>query len=282
MLAESGSPENDSTVSGLAAASVTHAAIEIDWVSLSHAFESGSAGTHFFLDGLTGKVIAVTEEALRYAETSPYVPMPEWMQNAVWQAGQVREECGKRYHTIPMADTTDEYRDMESFIPTVDNSKLQGELWRVIRGAGAFRRFRDVLAAHPDERTRWLAYKDNRVQTRINEWLANIGLTPANPRLPAPVPGGNGDEPSNPDAERQELIEELTLLLLYLSSWQEPPSSENDTTPGAHKAWKGFTYATLNALEDHGLIHQSRKARSVTLTEEGLALARELEMRFRP
>lgn len=88
----------------------------------------------------------------------------------------------------------------------------------------------------------------------------------------------NSDERSGQDLEKQELIEELTLLLLFLSSWEEKigPSA------GLHKAWKGFTYSTLNTLEDRGLIHQSRRARSVTLTEEGLALAHELAQRLKP
>lgn len=80
------------------------------------------------------------------------------------------------------------------------------------------------------------------------------------------------------DAEKQELIEELTLVLLYLSSWEEKSGPSN----GLRKAWKGHTFSTLNTLEDRGLIHQSHRARSLTLTEEGLALARELEQRFKP
>ncbi len=88
----------------------------------------------------------------------------------------------------------------------------------------------------------------------------------------------NTDEPSEQDLEQQELIEELTLLLLFLSSWEE----KNGPSTGLRKAWKGFTYSTLNALEDRGLIHQSRRARSVTLSEEGLALAHELAQRLKP
>ncbi|HEY3288760.1 MAG TPA: DUF6429 family protein [Anaerolineae bacterium] len=79
------------------------------------------------------------------------------------------------------------------------------------------------------------------------------------------------------DAERQELIEELTLVLLYLSSWEEKNAGNT-----LRKAWKGYTFSTLNALEERGLIHQSHRAKSLTLTEEGVALALELEHRFKP
>ena len=190
-------------------------AIEIDWTGLSHSFESGSAETHFYLDRQTGRVVAVAEEALRYAETSPYVPMPEWMQNAAWEAAQVRDECGTRYIPIPQADTADEYHDMEAFISTVANARLQSELWRAIRGTGAFRRFRDCLVNHPTERQHWLAFKDARMLARMNDWLAGVGVEPANPRVPPGMSGADGEDGANPDAERQELIEELALLLLY-------------------------------------------------------------------
>jgi predicted transcriptional regulator len=48
------------------------------------------------------------------------------------------------------------------------------------------------------------------------------------------------------------------------------------------RAWKGYPFDVLNVLEDRGLIHQSRKAKSVMLTEEGVELARELEKRYKP
>ncbi len=167
---------------------------------------------------------------------------------------------------------------MEAYIVTVADRQLQGELWRAIRGSGAFRRFRDKLADHARERQEWQAFHHSRVVRRINEWLTDLDIHPANPLQPPTTGGLPVEGQSDPAAESQELIEELTLLLLYLSSWEE----QSGPSQGARKAWKGYTFTTLNGLEDRGLIHQSRKARSITLTEEGIALAREIEMRFRP
>lgn len=75
----------------------------------------------------------------------------------------------------------------------------------------------------------------------------------------------------------QEAIEELTLLLLYLTSWEE------DVIPGAltvHRAWKGFRFEVLDALEEQGDLNQSRRAKSVTLTKKGVQRAQALQARY--
>jgi hypothetical protein len=65
---------------------------------------------------------------------------------------------------------------MEAFIATVTSARLQERLGAAIRGRGAFRRFKDVLAAAPAERARWFAFKDQRVRQRVLAWLADEGI----------------------------------------------------------------------------------------------------------
>ncbi len=257
--------------------------VEIDWSDLSHAFESGSAEVRFYFDRQTGEVIPLTDEVLQYMESAPggaaiLGEPPDWMRESVEEAARILGDGEGRFLLVPPADTAEEYRDMEEFIATVGDPRLQGELWRAIRGSGAFRRFKDTLRDFTSERERWFAYHDGRTLERMNRWLAAQKIEPSNPMQPPTVPPSDGKEPADATAERQELIEELTLLLIYLSSWDE------QVAPGLaiRKAWKGYTFDTLNALEDRGLIHQSREAKSVALTEEGIHLARELEMRFKP
>lgn len=74
----------------------------------------------------------------------------------------------------------------------------------------------------------------------------------------------------------EEQIKELTLLLLYLNSWiEKEPYGE------FHRAWKGYDFDTLNALEDEHLIGGStHKAKSTYLTEEGLKKAKELMKKY--
>jgi hypothetical protein len=65
---------------------------------------------------------------------------------------------------------------MEEFIISVRDARLQGRLEVAIQGRGAFRRFKDVLAGHPQERERWFAFKDQQLRQRALEWLAEQGI----------------------------------------------------------------------------------------------------------
>jgi len=75
--------------------------------------------------------------------------------------------------------------------------------------------------------------------------------------------------------ERQ-IIEDLTLMLLYLTSWEEP--IYGDLT--VQRAWKGFRFEVLDALEEAGYLNQTRRAKSVTLTEAGIERARSLAIKY--
>ena len=68
---------------------------------------------------------------------------------------------------------------------------------------------------------------------------------------------------------------ELTLALLFLNRFREKVGQTS-----VWRAWKGFDFDTLDKLEEAGLISSSRTAKSVYLTDEGLAEARRLLNKF--
>jgi hypothetical protein len=70
----------------------------------------------------------------------------------------------------------------------------------------------------------------------------------------------------------QEQISKLTLLLIYLTSWEEKEFG----TP-VQRAWKGYDFDILDKLEEQGLIAKSTTAKSLYLTEQGIAVAKNLE-----
>lgn len=69
-----------------------------------------------------------------------------------------------------------------------------------------------------------------------------------------------------------EKTAKLTLLLIYLTSWDE-----KDLVSNMRRAWKSYDFETLDKLEEDGLISQSKTAKSVYLTEKGLNAARMLD-----
>ncbi len=76
-------------------------------------------------------------------------------------------------------------------------------------------------------------------------------------------------------------IGELTLLLMYLTSWEEEgfyyDEDDNLNKDAFKNTWKGYSFDAINELTDKGYLFPSKyKNKSVTLTKEGEKLAKEL------
>ncbi len=76
-------------------------------------------------------------------------------------------------------------------------------------------------------------------------------------------------------------IEELTLLLMYLTSWDEKGyvSDGNDgiKEQNVKTCYKGYNFDVINELTDKGYLYYSKHTnKSVTLTPNGERLAKEL------
>lgn len=70
-------------------------------------------------------------------------------------------------------------------------------------------------------------------------------------------------------------IEELTLLLLYLTSWKEEGLPEN-----IRRSWKGYSFDVLNHLIEQDYLSGSSKAKSIYLTEVGIEHAKQLVKKY--
>ena len=80
-------------------------------------------------------------------------------------------------------------------------------------------------------------------------------------------------------------IEELTLLLMYLTSWEEESFyyDENDNlNKGLLKnSWKGYSFDAINELTNKGYLYPAKYTnKSVTLTKKGMDLAEELIKKY--
>lgn len=248
--------------------------IEINWMELDAAFQSGSWEMRYYLDLETGDVVMVTDEIAGYLEDPPDWELSDWMKQAIEEARQVEAGYGTRYVQIPQADTHEDYRDMERFISTVRDSDLRDRLWQAIEGRGAFRYFKDVLAEHPSEREHWFAFKDRCIYERVSDWLESEDIEPTNPVESSTEPEPEPEIEESPSAGT--LLKKLTLLVIYLSSWEEQLAP--DLT--VRRAWKGYLFEVLDELEEKGYINQTRRAKSLTLTAEGVRRAQELEARY--
>ena len=75
-----------------------------------------------------------------------------------------------------------------------------------------------------------------------------------------------------------EILEELTLLMLFLTSFRDTRGfgKEEDMI----RSWKGYPFEFLNSLESKKFISQSRGAKSVVLTEDGIKKAEEIKEKY--
>lgn len=72
-----------------------------------------------------------------------------------------------------------------------------------------------------------------------------------------------------------EKIKELTLLLLYLTSWNE------SELPGEmRRSWKGYSFEVLDELTNKDLIRGSARSKSIYLTESGIKEAQMLAEKY--
>lgn len=73
-------------------------------------------------------------------------------------------------------------------------------------------------------------------------------------------------------------IKDLSLLLLYLSGWEE--DSRNDSGKKVFRAWNGYLFDVLNTLRDEGMILQYMNQKSVLLTAEGIEKAKTIKDKY--
>ena len=67
--------------------------------------------------------------------------------------------------------------------------------------------------------------------------------------------------------QRDEVIQDLTMALMFLTSWTERPGE-------LRRCWNGYDFDELNALSEQGFITGSRSAKAAYLTDEGVERVR--------
>lgn len=75
---------------------------------------------------------------------------------------------------------------------------------------------------------------------------------------------------------REEAIEELSLMLMYLTRFQD----HNEFHRYQEVSWKGYDFGTLDQLEEQGMLIQPRKSKCVYITEAGKERAKKLLAKY--
>lgn len=107
--------------------------------------ESQSDESSSFLNKKTDEVVLISDEELNAAEENePIEDFPDWQQDHVRIAKEIIAETGD-YISLPTKFDIDEYRVMERFCVSLENQEISDDLYGLISGSGAFRRFKDAI-----------------------------------------------------------------------------------------------------------------------------------------
>jgi hypothetical protein len=172
--------------------------VRVDMDELDTALDWGMSEWNHYLDLETGKVIGIDDETSRMLERlieemydeqdnqslsleellQQRNDIRDWQKESLLEADRVDREFGHRYISVEPDDPYQDYNDMDHLIATLEGEDLQDRLWRAIRGRGAFRRFKDLVARHPDVEEQRYAYKDARAKERLLRWLDAHDIEP--------------------------------------------------------------------------------------------------------
>jgi Uncharacterised protein family (UPF0158) len=119
-----------------------------------------------------GRVVTVDEFVMRAVEEGDEESLsglPDWQKEELEIARAMMDDAGERFVDAPDKFEFHEYRQMERFIGTLDNSEGADQLWQAIKGKGAFRYFKDT-AHRLGLLEEWYQYRDNAMKQFIQDW----------------------------------------------------------------------------------------------------------------
>lgn len=131
--------------------------VPVAWEALEDAFENNASEVHSFLRLDNGEVVRVVD--------------------GVAEPGMFARLTGDPlYLRVDPVSSREQYRWMERFIETLEESEFRTKLQAAIDGKGAFRRFKDVLMVYPVDRERWFVFRSERLRACMDTWLQAHGI----------------------------------------------------------------------------------------------------------
>jgi len=149
--------------------------MKVDLKEIAESIEFQSDEAHSYLKLSSGEVVLITDEAVAAAESDDdFSEHAEWYRETIEQA---RDFINHEDDYIPLPSKYDfhEYRVMEEFIYSLPIEKQRNELLSLIKGKGAFARFKHGLERFMllDE---WYQYRDKALAELAESWCRDNGI----------------------------------------------------------------------------------------------------------
>ena len=131
--------------------------------------------SHSYLKLSSGEVVLFSDEAIAVAERDEDLSEhAKWYRESIEQASEFLNH-GEDYLPLPSKFDFHEYRVMEEFIGSLPIEAQRDELLSLIKGKGAFARFKHGLERFLllDE---WYQYRDRALTELAKDWCRDNGI----------------------------------------------------------------------------------------------------------
>jgi hypothetical protein len=144
-------------------------AVHVKLDDIIQGLEAQSDESQSFLDKRTGQVVFITDEEIIAAEDQESLEdYPDWQQESIKIDAEILQEKGD-YIELPSKFDINEYRVMEDFCLSLDDIEIREHFCDLIRGSGAFRRFKNEIYRHGIS-DNWFKYRNEAIKQIAVEW----------------------------------------------------------------------------------------------------------------
>ncbi|MGH9882890.1 MAG: UPF0158 family protein [Pyrinomonadaceae bacterium] len=124
-----------------------------------------------YLDKRTGEIVPLTNDELEAAEQDELISeYPDWQRENILKAREVLSS--EDFLALPSAFDVHEYKIMEDFCLEFEHR----DLLRLIKGSGAFRRFKNAILSRGLE-NRWNSFRLKEIEKIAIQWLEEVGIS---------------------------------------------------------------------------------------------------------
>ena len=120
------------------------------------------------LDPDSGEIVTFSEEEASFAESDDWEDAPEWMKEFLPKVKRALED--DRMLELPDRAHIDEWRMMQDFAEEQEQCRCRPELLSAVRGAGAFRHFKNAIQRLGLEDS-WYRYREAAFEQVAKDWL---------------------------------------------------------------------------------------------------------------
>jgi hypothetical protein len=134
----------------------------------------GEEHTHY-LDKHTGEIVSITNEEMEAAEEDELISeYPDWQRESILKAREIIDS-DERFVALPDQFEIHEYKIMEDFCLAFENRRVGENLYRLIKGSGAFKRFKDAIYSKGIEEA-WYEFRQTEFERIAIQWLQEEGI----------------------------------------------------------------------------------------------------------